>query len=289
MKKLFIIPLLAAMLCGCFKTAEDNDKFTVYTSFYGMYDFAKMIAGDRAEIKELIPSGVEAHDWEPGTGDMIALSEADVFIYSGMDMEPWAESILESVDNEELTVIEASKGIKGLENGKATDPHVWLNPNNALTELENITEGLALADSENAEYYRNNFNEVKNKITELDQNFIEMAESIEDKEIIVTHGAFGYLCDAYGFKQYTIEGLSGESDPSSAAVRDVIDYMKTNNKKALFYIEAEGDKLAKTISAETGAELYTLNPFENGAENKDYFTVMNENLENLKDALGKDE
>lgn len=289
MKKIFIISLIITLLGGCTQSIEKEDKCTVYTSFYGMYDFVQMIAGDKAQIKQLIPSGVEAHDWEPGTGDMINLSEADVFVYSGMNMEPWVEKVLGSINNENLVIVEASNGINALEEGKNTDPHVWLNPNNALIELKNITDGLILADGENADFYRNNFETVKVKITELDSKFKEATAKLTDNEIIVTHGAFGYLCDAYGLTQRTIEGLTGESDPSSAAIRDIIDYMNNNGKKALFYIKSEGDKIAETISNETGATLYTLNPFENGADNKDYFEVMNENLENIKEALGKNE
>lgn len=289
MKKFFVLPLMLIMLSGCTQTAPKSENIVIYTSFYGMSNFTQMIAGDKAEVRTLIPSGVEAHDWEPGTNDMIALNEADVFIYSGMNMEPWAESILESVGNENLTVIQASSGIEPIKSGSASDPHVWLNPLNALKELENITDGLITADGNNKDYYINNFENVKTKIIELDNSFKEAVAKIDDKEVIVTHGAFGYLCDAYGLTQYTLEGLTGNSDPSSYAMKSTIDYIKNNNKKALFYVESEGDKLAAAISKETGAELYPLNPFENNSNGKDYFEVMNNNLQTLKKALTKDE
>ena len=289
MKRIFIIGIFLMLLAGCSGEPVQEDKFTVYTSFYGMYDFTRMIAGDKADIYELIPAGVEAHDWEPGTEDMIGISNADVFVYSGMDMEPWAEKIIESAGNEKLIAVEASKGIEPLEEGKNTDPHVWLNPQNALIQMENITQALCEADSENAQIYRGNLENVRKKIEELDKKFKEATDTFEDKEIIVTHGAFGYLCSAYGLNQYAIEGLTGESDPSSSSMREIIDYMNNNNKKSLFYVKAEGDKLAEAIASETGAQIFELNPFEGDAEGKDYFEVMNENLENMKEALGGNE
>lgn len=284
MKKIILAILCAFLLSGCTKDIA-SDKFTIYTSFYGMYDFARMIAGDKAEIKELIPSGVEAHDWEPGTGDMIALSTADVFIYSGMGMEPWVETVLNGINNEKLVVVEASKGIKAPGNGKVKDPHVWLDPQNALSELTNIAEGISKADPENEDYYMANLENVKKQIVGLHADFSSVTESLADKEIIVTHGAFGYLCEAYGLKQYAIEGLGGESDPSSAKIREIIDYMKNNGKDEIFYIEGEDEKVAAMLCGETGAEMYTLNPFEKGTGDMDYFDVMQENLENLKEAL----
>lgn len=281
MKRIFIAFLCLTFLSGCFKTSEKEDGFTIYTSFYGMSNLAKMIAGEKATVKVLIPEGVEAHDWEPGTGDMISLNDADVFIYNGMGMEPWVDSILNAVDNSNVNIVKASEGIEKNEG----DPHVWLNPQNALIEMENIASALIKADSKNKDYYLKNLENVRLKINELDNSFKGVTDTISDKEIIVTHGAFGYLCAAYGLKQYEIEGINGESDPSTATIREIIDYMNNNNKKALFYISSEDDKVAKTISNETGAKIYSLHTFESGCDNKDYFEIMNENLQTIKKAL----
>ena len=281
MKKILMTFICLFFLSGCSENTKNEEDFIVYTSFYGMSNFAEMIAGEKADVRVLIPEGVEAHDWEPGTGDMIALNDADIFIYNGMDMEPWVESILNGVDKNELVIVKASDGIKKIEG----DPHVWLNPQNALIEIENIADALIKADSKNKDYYLKNLDAVRKKINELDNNFKEETDKLSDKEIIVTHGAFGYLCDAYGLKQYEIEGINGDSDPSTATMREIIDYMNNNDKKALFYISSEGDKLAKTINSETGAKIYSLHTFESGCDNKGYFEIMNENLQSIKEAL----
>ncbi len=287
MKKIPLIFIILTLLFGC--SLEDEDNAKIYTSFYGMYDFTRMIAGNDAEIEVLIPPGVEAHDWEPSARDIMGLNSADVFIYSGMDMEPWAGELIESLDNNELIAIEASNGVNKLSEGEGTDPHVWLDPENAMKQLESIAKGLSDAYPENAKLYADNLENCKKRLAELDKEFETAAEEFVDKEIIVTHGAFGYLCSAYGIKQYSIEGITGESDPSSATIREVIDYMKSNGKTSIFYVKAEGDKLANTIAQEVGAKTYTLNPFEGDGTGQGYFEVMQENLENIKEALGADE
>lgn len=283
MKKIFVSLLLTLMLVSC-RTVEDN-QFTVYTSFWGMYDFAREIAGDKAAVEVLIPSGMEAHDWEPSAKDMVNLSKADVFIYSGKNMEPWAEKVIESAENSDLKVIEASKGIKTIENKTATDPHVWLNPQNAIIELENITKGLAEKDPENAEYYQENFRKIKAEIEGLDQNFRDALAGFKNKDILVTHGAFGYLCDTYGLKQYPIEGMAGGSDPSPASLKSVIDYIRDNEIKAIFYVENEEKKVAEMLRGETGVDILPLDPFERSTQNKGYIEVMRGNLENIEKAL----
>ena len=285
MKKILTTLFVIFALCGCADNTPQKDAFTVYTSFYAMENFAEMIAGDKAEIVSLIPPGVEAHDWEPSVQDMIGLENADIFIYNGLDMEPWAEDILSGISNKNLLAVRASDGITPLSEGSASDPHCWLNPENAQIELSNIADALCKKDPANAEYYRANFNAAKVKIDELDKAFSDTAAQISDKELIVTHGAFAYLCDAYGFRQYSIEGTAGESDPSSAAIREVIDYIKSSDKTAVFYIESEGDKQAKAISEQTGVALFPLNPFEGGSADKDYFEVMTENLESIRSAF----
>lgn len=284
MKRFLMIFCMMIFLQSCTQNTDDNNKFTVYTSFYAMQELTEMIAGEKAEVVSLIPSGVDAHDWEPGTADMVALSKADLFIYSGMDMEPWAEKVISGAGNTDLIAVEASSGIEPLKNNESTDPHVWLNPQNAILELEKIAEGLIVADAENADYYRENLEKAKTEILSLDADFKLAAESFFDKEIIVTHGAFGYLCEAYGLRQYIIEGVAGESEPSSAAVKEVIDRLREKEHSVVFYVTDGSDKVARIIAEESGAEVFSLNTFGSGS-GEGYVEAMRENLEILKEAL----
>jgi zinc transport system substrate-binding protein len=84
--------------------------FTVIATLFPQYDFARQIAGDRADVKLLLPPGVESHAFEPTPSDVIAINEADVFIYTGEYMEPWAHKIAESIEGDVL-VADVSLGI----------------------------------------------------------------------------------------------------------------------------------------------------------------------------------
>ena len=121
--------------------------------------------------------------------------------------------------------------------------------------------------------------------------------ALPNKSIVVSHEAFGYLCDAYGLTQMGIEGLSPDSEPDPARMAEIIDFVKANHVKVIFFEELVSPKVAKTIAketetiaAETGAQTRVLNPLEglsdeelkNGA---DYFSVMEDNLKQLKAAL----
>jgi len=300
-----IIALLAA--CGANNAAENEGegKITVYTSFYTMYDFTVKIGGGRVTVTNMIPSGTEPHDWEPSPKAVAGLSMADLFIYNGGGMESWAEKVIQSVNNPELHIVETSKGLiqesaetagiiaggdgKGHSDG-ASDPHIWLNPMLAKKQMEAIRDGLVQVDPSNREYYESNFNLYSARLDELDKAYREAVKSFSKKEIVVSHEAFGYLCEAYGLKQLAIEGIAGESEPTPAKMAEVIDYVKEHDVKVIFFEELASPKTAEAIAMETGVKTAMLNPLEGLGEEsikagKDYFSVMEENLEALKEAL----
>ena len=307
----------AAMLSGCTRAAapnpaakadamESKKMLKVMASFYPMYDFAAKIGGDKAEVITLVPSGTEPHDWEPAAADIRNLEEADLFIYSGAGMEHWVDDVLASLDNKNLISVEASKGV-ALRDGHSHsheeeegagepeeegqyDPHVWLSPLNAEKEMENIKNAYIKADPDNRDYYEANYELYASRFADLNQKFKDTLSSLPNKDIVVSHEAFGYLCDAYGLNQVGIEGLSPDSEPSPARMAEIIDFVRANHVRVIFFEELVSPKVAETIAKETGSSVQVLNPLEGLSDEElesgaDYFSVMEENLKRLEAAL----
>lgn len=274
------------------QTEETSSKLKVMTSFYPMYDFASKVGGDKVEVTNMTPAGTEPHDWEPSAKDITQLEKADVFIYNGADMEHWTDDVLNTLDSKEITVVEASKGIDLLKEGKSYDPHVWLNPLNAKKEMENIKDALVKADEKNKDYYEKNYKTYAKKFDTLDSEYSTALSNVKNKNLIASHEAFGYLCEAYGLKQIGIEGLSPDSEPDAAKMKEIIRFAKKNNVKTIFFEELVSPKVSKTIAKELGAEAKVLDPIEGLSEDQqelgaDYFSVMESNLQTLKEALNK--
>jgi len=310
MKKLFLYTIVlsfAVFMLGCANSSgagfpEDNQKLNVATSFYTMYDFASKIGGDKVNIVNIVPSGMEPHDFELKSGDITRLQKAKVFIYNGAGMENWVDKVVTSANNKDLILVEASKGIKLLE-GSAVhegekkgenvlqyDPHVWLNPQNAILELSAIKDAFVKADPKDKDYFEQNFETYKVKINELDKEYKSVVSSFKKKEIVVAHAAFGYLCDAYGLKQVAIEGLNAESEPTAARMAEISKYAKEQKFKVIFFEELVSPKVAQTIAKEAGAQTEMLNPLEGISDDakkqgKEYISIMRDNLESLKKAL----
>lgn len=100
-----------------------GEKLKIKTSFYPMYEFTRQVAGDLAEVENLVPAGVEPHDWEPSPQDMAAITDADVFVYNGAGMESWAEQVLDSAAGQHILIIEASNGLEIMEGTPHSHDH----------------------------------------------------------------------------------------------------------------------------------------------------------------------
>lgn len=282
-------------LSGCTgsssKGFEEEDKIAVVTTIYPMYDFVRNIAGDRAEVINLVPAGMEPHDFELSTGDMQLMEQAELFIYNGAGMEHFVDKTLKSLTNEKLIVVEAAKEITTFqsEDGE-TDPHTWLSVENAMAEALAIKEALVKMDGENADYYEANYETYREKLEELDARYREELTGLSGDTIVVAHEAFGYLCREYGLKQEAVEGLTADSEPDSARMKEIIDFCKEEEIKVIFFEELVSPKVADAIASEIGAETMVLNPIEGlTAEQEeaglDYIGLMEQNLEALKKAL----
>lgn len=304
MKKIIVTTILlilttAACLTGCAPAATPaQDSLTVYASFYPVYDFAVKIAGDKAQVYNMVPAGSGGHGWEPSAQDIVALEKAQVFLYAGAGMEDWVDTVLGSLTNKNLTVVEAAQGLSLLdghshsdhEEAASHDPHVWLSPANAKHMIRNIADGLISVDPDNSAYYEENYTKYAQELDVLDQEFKDRLSPLPRKEIVVSHQAFGYLCRDYGLTQIAVRGISPDAEPDPRTMAHVIDYVKEHDVKIIFFEELVDPKVSQAIADATGAGTMVLSPIEalndeQTAAGGDYFSVMRENLEALAVAL----
>ena len=210
---------------------------------------------------------------------MARLSEADIFIYNGGGMESWAKKTADTLKG--VTVVCTSDSVEAAED---SDPHIWLDPMNAVRQAETIKNAFAESDPANSMSYEANYNTFKDNAELLDAEYKRMVQSAVHRDIVVAHEAYGYLCKAYGLNQIAIENSQG-GEPSPTRMSEIINYMRDNGIGYICGEELESTKTVEAIAAETGAEIVMLNPFEGDENGKDYFEVMRENLEVLSRIL----
>lgn len=113
MKKIFflmIITILSLSLAGCINN-EGDQGINIVTTIYPLTEFSKQVGGDKIKVTMLLPPGAEAHTYDPRPSDIVKVNNADIFIYIGEEMEPWAEKILKSL-NKDLIIIEAVEVVR---------------------------------------------------------------------------------------------------------------------------------------------------------------------------------
>ncbi len=289
-----IILLLCAAVCALAGAScaenTDNDKISVYASFYAMYDFAREIGGDRINLYNVCPTGTEPHDFEPTAADMAQISEADVFIYNGLGMESWADSVANILGNN-VIVVNTSENVEGVDSHSHNDVHhhadvhIWLNPSNAYAQMEAIAEALIKADPENSDYYSERLADCHKKTEQLITDYTTAVSKFKTFDIITSHEAYGSLCDTFCLSQIAINGTDNSTDPTPAQLAEITDYIKSNGIKYIFTEPLGTSSVVESVAKDTGCEILVLDPFEGNPDNKDYFTVMYENLDSLTTAL----
>lgn len=305
---------LMSMLAGCTpkvnedenknSSTKDSNKITVVATLFPQYDFAREIVGDKGEVVMLMDQGVESHTYEPNPADIIKINKSDLFIYTGEYMEPWAKTIIDSIDNADLKVLDVSKNINldksedghdeeehshGEEHSHIYDPHIWTSPINAKIMVDNILESLCATDPDNAEYYKENANNYKLELDKLDKEFRTIVENgIRKKIIFGDRFAMHYFAREYGLDyEAAFDSCSEDSEPSVKKVAELTNEIKEENIPVVYYGELSSTKVAKTISDETGAKMLLLHSCHNVSKadfqrGVTYISLMKQNAENLK-------
>lgn len=311
---LFISLLLTAGCGGKGKpapTSTAGDEIKVVATIYPVYEFAKQVGGDKIDLVMLIPPGAEPHEWEPTAKDLITIKSAKVFLYNGAGFEP-VDKLLHKEVLGTAAAIEVSKGIpllSGIEDNDeddeheghdhdkqhaghqhVVDPHVWLDPEYAKVEVNNIAQALSQVDPANSEYYRVNAEKYNAELTKLHGEFQSGLAGAVRKEIVTTHAAFQYLAKRYNLQQTPIMGLSPDAEPTPDKMASIVRFCREKQVTTIFFETLVSPKLAETIAKETGAKLLVLNPIDGLTEDdlkqgKSYLSMMRQNLANLKQAV----
>lgn len=271
------------------KTSE-TDKLQVAASFYPLYFMATQIGGAKAQVINIMPAGAEPHDFEPTAKDMAAMTASRLIILNGGGFETWGDNLKKNIDSEKTKIITAGTETEAPPAAENTDPHGWLAPLLAKNMVDKIARGFKQTDPLNKDYYQANADALKNKLDSLNATYKQGLTNCSQKNIIVSHAAFGYLAAAYGFNQISITGLSPEAEPSPAELVKIIKFAKDNKIKYIYIESLASPELAQTVAREISAETLALNPLEGLtdeelAQGKNYLSLMRDNLTNLKTAL----
>jgi zinc transport system substrate-binding protein len=293
---------------------ETNEKIAVTTTIFPPYDFVRQIAGDKVNLKMLLPPGAESHSFEPTPQDVITVQNSKLFIYVGGESDKWVDRILDSMDVSNMKIVslmacvdvveeEIVEGMEeedeeetleavDVETEPEYDEHVWTSPQNAVRIVAALADALCEVDAANAGLYRQNAVVYTAKLNELDGKFREVVDAAVRKTFVFgDRFPFRYFADAYGLSYFAaFPGCSTETEPSAATVAFLIDKIKSEQIPVIFHIELSNERMADAIAEATGAKKLLLHACHNISKRdfdagKTYLDFMQVNAKNLLEAL----
>ncbi len=287
------------------KEITDNGKKNVAVTFDAMYELSKAVAKDKVNISVIIPEGMEPHGFEPKAKNLVFLSNADVLVYNGLGMEFWLDKALEAVQNKKLIKVEASNGIEKIKSSYHCeeehheepehhnknckkhhhhgefDPHTWLGLSSAKIMVKNIANGLAKADSKNADFYQANARAYIEKIDALLEKYRAKFATVKNRHFVTGHAAFAYLCRDFGLKQNAVKGVFSEGEANAKQLAHLVEYCKEHKIKTVFSEEAASPEVSQTLANEVNASVEEIYTIEMPKDKKTYLERMEENLEKI--------
>ncbi|OGD22252.1 MAG: hypothetical protein A2W03_09160 [Candidatus Aminicenantes bacterium RBG_16_63_16] len=291
-------PAAAAILIGLTLGPLNSapPKLRIVASIFPLMEFAKAVAGENADVSLLLPPGAEVHTWQPRAGDIIRMSEADLFVHVGGGLEPWLADFLGSVANKHLRVMAVADFLrleKEWHAGKeAADPHVWLDFENDRTIVRRLAGALGEIDPARAAAFSESAAAYDKKLNELDDLYSAGLESCANRVLLIAgHEAFAYLARRYRLEQVALTGLSPDAEPTPSAVVGLVELARKRRIGAVFRQAGESPKLAGLLAREIPARVFVLNDGANLTRRDltsggTFLDLMRENLVNLRKGLG---
>ena len=315
-KILIFCVLCLGIFSACGAEIEEKPKggLNVVTVGFPQYDLARAVCKNTANIKMLIRPGAGIHSFEPSLSDIVAIEEADVFIYNGGESDDWAERILLSLKNKDIKIISLmdTEGIKLYDemsivyghycgenhtqshnhNSHSYDEHIWTSPKNTIILTKELSKVFCKLNPSMAKEYEKNANEYVGKLKKLDLELEDISQKSAHKLIAVADRfPFLYLAKDYGLEYMSLfSGCSPEGDAGPSLMAEMIEEMKNHSIDCVFHIELSNQKMADVIARNTGSKKLLLHScqnvsaaeFENGIS---YVDIMEQNIKYLKEAL----
>ncbi len=299
-KALLVIFLLLAVFAGAIFLFEKRDsqgenKPFIAVSSFPLYEIASKIIDQEIDIVKLIPFGVEVHTYMPSVKTMQKISDASLFVYNGVGMEPWInKQYPNGIDmSRKVHLLDAcheedEHEEHGHHHDDVSDPHYWLDIDNMIIMTQSILEELNMRFPTYKEQFTQRANAYIYELKVLKVEYQQGLAECQRREIVVNHDAFAYLGKAYSFHSHAVMGLSPDEQASAKRMREVSDLVKEEGIDTIFFESFVSDKVAQTIARETGAKALALQPLANVTDkeaSRGYIALMRENLEKLRRAM----
>lgn len=309
---LAILCVFMLMMTGCSGNGKHEDeKITVVTTIFPLYDWARNIIGDNEgiELILLMSNGADLHNYQPSVNDIIKVTDCDLFIQVGGESDEWAEDLISDRENngkknlnlmdklaDYLRIEERVEGMQGEdEEEDEFDEHIWLSLKIAQKACELIRDELSALDKRNSSKYANNCAEYGESLGKLDDEYSKTVNAAKRNIILFADRfPFRYMVEDYKLDYYAaFKGCSAESEASFETIKFLAEKVDEKELKYILILENNDGKIARTIidsTARKDQEIVVIDSLQSvtGKEADNgtgYLQIMQKNLEVLRKVL----
>lgn len=257
---LLILLSVFTAACGSDSAAKDSgSQITVVATTTQVADLTRNVVGDRAKVVQLLDPETEAHDFEPAASDLAALADADLIVANGVGLDDWIARLRKS-SGSSARIVDTSEGVEILTSRDgAEDPHIWMDPRNAIHMTKRIRDAVMNADPANAATYRANTTAFVEELDALDDELRAQIARIPlaQRRIVTDHDAFRYLADRY---RITIVGsalpsLVAGAEPNARDMTELAERIRNQGVRVLFAEAAVDPAVAQALADEAGIKV----------------------------------
>ncbi len=251
-----ILAVGLGVLTGCGRQSDaTNGRLAVVATTTQLGDFARTVGGVRVAVTQLLRPNTDPHEYEPTPKDVSAVAGAKVVLEHGLGLDNWLDEVLANAGGSPTRVV-TTTGIALLPGG---DPHVWLDPVNAVQMVGAVEHALVTADPAGAATYRANATGLVDRITALDTDLMARIGAIPAtrRKIVTDHDAFGYFARHYGIDIVgtTLPSLSTAAEPSAKQLDSLAATIRREGVRVVFSEASISPRVERALADEAGATL----------------------------------
>ena len=275
----------------------------VVTTTTDLKSITEWVGGNKVSVSSIATGYQNPHFVDPKPSYIISLSNANLFVTVGLDLETgWSPQLLSSSRNQKIQkgapgYVDASEGVgllqvpSSLNRGEGDihiygNPHYWLDPLNGKVIARNIANGLERIDPSNKAYYEANLQAFFNKVNEKLALWSALMAPYKGSKIIAYHNEWCYFERRFGLEIVDFMEPKPGIPPSPSQLVKVIKEVSANHIKVIisspYFTTSSSDVVAK----QTGVKELTLATSVNAFDQiHDYFDLFDYNLNQLISVL----
>jgi ABC-type Zn uptake system ZnuABC Zn-binding protein ZnuA len=296
-----LVGLVALFAASCGGSDGDNERPLVVATNVQIAAIAEALGGDLVNVRSIVPSGADAHEFEPVASDLRAIEEADIILRHGVGLDDWLDDTLAAGEGAHVVVVtdridllrpalerdEHAEEVSGDgdHDDEDLDPHVWHDPERVQIMAENVMSALADVDPGNSQAYADNLRAYESRLDDAKAEAAAIIAEIpaEDRKLVTNHDAFGYFADAFGLTIVgaVIPSTTTAAEPSAEDTAALLDLIEREDVKAIFAESSVNPALARTLAEDAGVvivdDLYgdSLGEDDSGADTIEGMLVAN--------------